>query len=205
MSRYEANKEGAMKRVLFFVTVLSVFLVCAGMLYASPADTIQHRINDLQAKIDSGFKYRQLTEPEAKKLQKRLDNIKAGFEKAKAKNLPKSSVASIEQKLDALAKDISQERHDAQKAANPSAEKRINDRINTLQAKIESGSRSGQLTDSEVRSLQPRLDAVKKRFENAKRNSLTTEETKAINSQLDNLSRDISKQKKDDQKKKKGR
>jgi outer membrane murein-binding lipoprotein Lpp len=191
-----------MKRIVFSAAVFLILFVCIGTLHASPADTIQHRIDDLQTKIDSGLRYRQLTEPEAKNLQKRLDNIKISFEKAKGKNLPPSSVTSINQKLDALTKDVSKERHDAQKTANPSAEKRINDRINTLQTKIDSGSKSGQLTDDETRSLQSRLNAIKNRFEGVKKNSLTTQETKAINGQLDNLSRDISKQKYDDHRKK---
>jgi outer membrane murein-binding lipoprotein Lpp len=191
-----------MKRIIFSAAVFLILFVCIGTLYASPAVTIQHRIDDLQTKIDSGLRYRQLTEPEAKNLQKRLDNIKISFEKAKGKNLPSSSVTSINQRLDALTRDISKERHDVQKTANPSAEKRINDRINTLQAKLDNGSKSGQLTGDETRSLQSRLNAIKNRFEGVKKNSLTTQETKAINGQLDNLSRDISKQKYDDHRKK---
>ncbi len=191
-----------MKSTVFSVLAFLILSVCAGTLNASPADTIQYRINDLQSKIDNGLKYRQLTEPEAKSLQKRLDNIKISFEKAKGRNLPPSSVTSINQKLDVLTRDISKERHDAQRAANPSAEKRINDRINTLQAKIDSGTKSGQLTDDEARTLQSRLNAIKNRFENAKKSPLATQETKAINGQLDNLSRDISKQKQDEQRKK---
>jgi septal ring factor EnvC (AmiA/AmiB activator) len=82
--------------------------------------------------------------------------------------------------------------------AGPS-EQRIERRIHELQARIDEGTRSGSLTAAESGKLQSRLDRIRDHFEKAraKRYGLGDGETRTLDAKLDNLRKDVYKEKHD--------
>lgn len=192
-----------MKKIFYCIVISFFVFIWTDSLFATTADDIQKRIDNIQLMINDGIRTGQLTEQESKNLQHRLDNIKTSFEKAKEKNLPPSLVTSLNSRLDALNKDIIKEKHDPQRKASLATEKRIDIQIENLQKRIDYGSKTGQLTDGEARYLQAKLDSIKKQYENAKMHTLTTQETKVIENKLTNLNKEITEQLYDKQRKKK--
>jgi uncharacterized coiled-coil DUF342 family protein len=82
--------------------------------------------------------------------------------------------------------------------ADPS-EHHISRRISELQHRIDEGVRAGTLTPAENRTLQSRLDRILEHFDKykEKRYDLTDAEVASLNRQLDALSKDISREKRD--------
>jgi len=77
---------------------------------------VTHRIDELQKRIDSGHSNGSLTGSEAKSLATRLENIRKQYERASKNSLSESEIKSIDRKLEQLARDISKEKHDKQRA-----------------------------------------------------------------------------------------
>ncbi|MCX7965653.1 MAG: DUF4349 domain-containing protein, partial [Syntrophorhabdaceae bacterium] len=61
----------------------------------------------------------------------------------------------------------------------------------------------GQLTDYEARYLQAKLNNIQNQYENAKKHTLTTQETNTIEKRLSELRTEITKQLYDKERKKK--
>ncbi len=80
------------------------------------ADQITHRINEMQKRIDNGYRDGSLTGSESKSLQAKLDNIQSHFERAQKGTLSEQDIRAINHKLDLLNKDIYKERQDRQRA-----------------------------------------------------------------------------------------
>ncbi len=81
------------------------------------AGRIDHRISDLQKKIDEGSRRGSLTPVETRSLQSRLDAIRGQYDRARGDgNLKDAEIRSIQGKLDSLAKSITKERHDRQRS-----------------------------------------------------------------------------------------
>lgn len=79
------------------------------------ADQITHRINEMQKRIDNGYRDGSLTGSESKSLQAKLDNIQSHFERAQKGTLSEQDIRAINRKLDLLSKDIYKERQDRQR------------------------------------------------------------------------------------------
>ena len=81
------------------------------------AGRIDHRISDLQKKIDEGSRRGSLTPVETKNLQSRLDAIRGHHERAQRDGrLKDEEIRSIQGRLDSLAKSIAKERHDRERS-----------------------------------------------------------------------------------------
>ncbi len=81
------------------------------------AGRIDHRISDLQRKIDEGSRRGSLTPVETKSLQSRLDGIRGHYERAQRDGkLTDQEIRSIQGRLDSLAKSIAKERHDRERS-----------------------------------------------------------------------------------------
>ena len=179
--------------------VLLLILVVVPNLYASPSENhISKRISELQQGIDNGVHTGAITQDESKKLQSRLDKIQENFDKVKGKRhgMSGGEVTSVNNKLDALSKDIKREKRDPQTTRT---DDKISRRISEMQKRIKSGHRNGSLTGSETKSLQARLDGIRDHFERAQKNGLSDQEIRAINHELDKLSKNIAKEKNDRQ------
>lgn len=81
------------------------------------AGKIDHRISELQKRIDDGSRRGSLTPVETKNLQSRLDGIRSNYERAqKDGKLTDQEIRSIQKKLDALAKSVAREKSDRQRS-----------------------------------------------------------------------------------------
>lgn len=188
-----------MRKIFSLFMVLMLILVVVPNLNAGPSEHhISKRISELQKEIDSNVRAGFITPDESKKLQSKLDKIRENFDKVRGKRhgMSDGEVTSINNKLDALSKDINRERRDLQTTRT---DDKITGRINEMEKRIESGHRNGSLTGSEAKSLQARLDGIRDQFERAKKNGVSDQEIRAINHRLDELSKNIAKEKKDRQ------
>jgi len=188
-----------MRKIFSVIMVLLFILVAVPSLYAGPSEKhISKRISDLQQKIDSGMQTGTITPDEGNKLRSRLDKIRDNFDKAKEKRhgMSDGQVSSVNNKLDALSKDIRREKRDLQTTRT---DDKITHRINEMEKRIESGHRNGSLTGSEAKSLQARLDGIRDQFERAHQNGISDQEIRLINRRLDDLSKNIAKEKSDRQ------
>jgi len=78
---------------------------------------IDHRIAELQKRIDEGSRRGTLTPVETKNLQHRLDAIRGQYERAQRDGILKDEeIHSIQGRLDNLAKSISKERSDRERS-----------------------------------------------------------------------------------------
>jgi chromosome segregation ATPase len=81
------------------------------------AGRIDHRIAELQKRIDEGSRRGSLTPVETSNLQKRLDAIRGHYERAQRDGkLKDEEIRSIQGRLDNLAKSISKERSDRERS-----------------------------------------------------------------------------------------
>ena len=188
-----------MRKIFPVFMVLFLVLAVVPNLNAGPSENhISKRISELQQGIDNGVHTGAITPDESKKLQSRLDKINENFVKVKGKRhgMSDGEVTSVNNKLDALSKDIKREKRDLQTTRT---DDKIAHRINEMQKRIESGHRNGSLTGSEAKSLQARLDGIRDQFERAHKNGISDQEIRAINRRLDELSKNIAKEKNDRQ------
>jgi len=81
----------------------------------APAEQIENRIRNLQQRIDDGVRVGDLTLPEARILQQRLDNIKMDFDRAMPGRLDPYEVEVLNRRLDALDRDVFGQKHDPQR------------------------------------------------------------------------------------------
>jgi tetrahydromethanopterin S-methyltransferase subunit G len=188
-----------MKKIFSVFMVLLLFWVVVPNLDAGPSEhRISKRISELRQGIYDGVHAGAITPDESNKLQSRLDKIQENFDKVQGKRhgMSDGEVTSINSKLDALSKDIKREKRDLQTTRT---DDNISRRINEMEKRIKSGHRNGSLTGSEARSLQARLDGIRDHLERAQKNGLGDQEIRAINHELDELSKKISKEKNDRQ------
>lgn len=81
------------------------------------AGRIDHRISELQKRIDDGSRKGSLTPVETKNLQSRLDGIRAHYERAqKDGKLTDQEIRAIQTRLDALAKSVAREKSDRERS-----------------------------------------------------------------------------------------
>lgn len=73
----------------------------------------------------------------------------------------------------------------------------IRGRMDGLQRRIDEGAKSGTLTVQEVQKIQNKLNAVLKSFDRAVQNGLSQSEIKHFNQRLDDLNKELSKEKHD--------
>lgn len=115
-----------MRKTFSVFMVLLLILVVVPNLSARPLEhRISKRISELQHGIDSGVQTGAITPDESKKLQSRLDKIQKNFDKARGKRhgMSDDEVASVNNKLDALSKNIKREKRDYQtiSTSNPNS------------------------------------------------------------------------------------
>lgn len=81
------------------------------------AGRIDHRISEIQKRIDSGSRDGSLTPVETKNLQSRLDGIRGHYERAqKDGKLTDQEIRAIQARLDALAKSVAKEKSDRERS-----------------------------------------------------------------------------------------
>ncbi|MBI4688703.1 MAG: hypothetical protein HY754_00290 [Nitrospirae bacterium] len=102
-----------MRKILFISLPLLFIFVLAQNVIADPIDDIAHRLKVLQDRLNEGKISGELAPPEAKSLQKRLDDSKRHFEKVirRVPPPPPPKINEFNRKLDVLEKDIFKKKH----------------------------------------------------------------------------------------------
>lgn len=81
------------------------------------AGRIDHRISELQKRIDEGSRRGSLTPVETKNLQSRLDGIRSHYDRAKKDGkLTDEEIRAIQGKVDTLSKSVTKERQDKERS-----------------------------------------------------------------------------------------
>jgi chromosome segregation ATPase len=81
------------------------------------AGRIDHRISELQKRIDDGSRRGSLTPVEKKNLQSRLDGIRSHYERAqKDGKLTDQEIRAIQARLDTLSKSVTKEQQDRERS-----------------------------------------------------------------------------------------
>jgi septal ring factor EnvC (AmiA/AmiB activator) len=94
-------------RISLALALLFVFLLFSAHADAGPVEEMQHRIDNLQKRIDSGLESRKIGHKRAKKLNKILNRIRTTFNKVKHKPvLFAVEKPNLEKKLDSLDKEV---------------------------------------------------------------------------------------------------
>ncbi|PKN35491.1 MAG: hypothetical protein CVU61_02980 [Deltaproteobacteria bacterium HGW-Deltaproteobacteria-19] len=73
----------------------------------------------------------------------------------------------------------------------------IRGRMDSLQHRIDEGTRSGTLTGQEAKRVQNQLNSIRRGFDSSVRNGLSDREAKHFNQRLDTLSKEVSKERHD--------
>ncbi len=180
-----------MKKFLVF-GIMFVFLFAVATTWAGTADHIRARMDGLEQRIDEGVKAGTLTAQEAKSVQNELAGIRKGFDSAVQNGLSEREAKHFNGRLDALSKKVYREKHDREDARSAG---KIEEKIGSLQKRIDTASGRGALTPAETKKLQSGLDGIRKHYEHAQKDGkLTDQEIRSIRNQLDSLSKRISKE-----------
>jgi hypothetical protein len=165
---------------------------------------VQHREHAQQERIANGIKTGELTPGEASTLEKeqaRLNREARAMKAANGGKLSAADRAKLEQQQNKLSKQIYQQKHDAQtQNQNPTTE--VGKRAENQQDRIANGVASGQLTAGEAARLenqQKNLHQEVSADRAANGGSLTPAERRQVNRQQNRASRNIYRQKHDNQ------
>ena len=94
-------------RISLTLTLLLVFVLFSAYAEAGPVKDIQHRIDNLQKRLDSSLASRRIGGKQGRELQKRLDRIRTKFNKVKHRPvLFAVEKPKLVKKLDRLDKEI---------------------------------------------------------------------------------------------------
>lgn len=140
-------------------------------LYVSP---FQQRIDSQQRSIDQGIDSGQLDRKEAKDLQKRLEQIRAEFERMKRDGvLTAREIDRLDTVLDRNDQLIRRDRHDSDTAFNERS-RNVEIRIGEQQRHINEGIDSGRLSRREANVLKDNLDWIRMKYTRMKQDGLLT-------------------------------
>jgi hypothetical protein len=182
-----------MKKMLFLVMVPVIMVVlvhCASAPQMWPANErrTEDRMFVLQQRIGTGLASGELTPNEAQNLLAKLEDIRRDYTVLRERRTTQEEWDPLLRKLDDLEREVNRVR------AYPSRidETRIEDRMITLQRRIDEGIMAGRLSRVQGREFQLRLDSIRREFlQRIKDRPISAEEKGEISSRLDSLERDI--------------
>jgi hypothetical protein len=196
-----------MKTSLKFPTILT--LLCgAGLIThttsAAPKRAardpgVNARQAEQQKRIHEGVKSGELTQQEAKGLEKEERGIRQEERQFKSDGvLTADERAKLNADLDKTSHDINTEKHDAEGRAHKPHDPAVNARQHEQEARIRQGARSGQLTRDGAKGLQKEERAVRQEERDFKSDGkLTPEERAKLKTDLNKVSQDIYNEKHD--------
>jgi len=165
---------------------------------------VQHRYGAEQTRIADGIKNGDLTEAEAKTLEQKqaaLNREAVQMKKANGGKLSAADRAKLEGQQNQLSKEIYQQKHDAQKAnINPTTA--AGKREEQQQDRIAQGVQNGSLTANEAGRLEnqeSKINQEAKTMRQADGGTLTAADKAKLNHQQKRESRNIYRQKHDNQ------
>ena len=165
---------------------------------------VQHRYQSEQTRIADGIKNGDLTEAEAKTLEKKqadLNREAVQMKKANGGKLSAADRAKLEQQQNQLSKQIYQQKHDDQKA-NIDPKTAAGKRMEQQQDRIAQGVQNGSLTANEAAHLEnqdSKMNQEAKSMRQENGGTLTAADKAKLNHQQRRESRNIYHQKHDQQ------
>ena len=182
-----------MKKILFvglFLAMIVILAQCATMPQRWPAyeRKAEDKMMALQAKIGDGLKTGVLTPNQAQIFLARLEDIRRDYNVLRDRASSREEWERLLMRLDTLSDEVNRA------LAYPPRidESRIDDRIITLQRRIDEGRVSGRLPRPEGREFQVRLDAIRSDFLRMVADRVfTPRESEEISRRLDLLERDL--------------
>ena len=165
---------------------------------------VQHRYQSEQTRIADGIKNGDLTEAEAKTLEKKqadLNREAVQMKKANGGKLSAADRAKLEQQQNQLSKQIYQQKHDDQKA-NIDPKTAAGKRMEQQQDRIAQGVQNGSLTANEAAHLEnqeSKMNQEAKSMRQKNGGTLTAADKAKLNHQQRRESRNIYHQKHDQQ------
>ncbi len=184
-----------MKRYLLLGLILlmaTILLQCvsAPERWPSYERTAEDRMASLQKRIGNGLVSGELTPNEAQVFLARLDGIRGDYMALRDRATTREEWERLLRRLDMLEAELNKT------VAHPTRldEIRIEDRIISIQRRIDEGRITRRLNRIEWRESQARLDAIRSEYlQITKARVLTPEERAEISRRLDVLERDINK------------
>jgi hypothetical protein len=194
-----------MKRGMITVMVTTLLLMISTLSFAQMHGGIKGRLDETQQMIDRGVDQGTLTRHEARRLQEALDGLVARVDDIRRDHpLDARESEFINSDIDRLQMEISQQRQDDQVTGGyddgPNWHNDIRARVDKAQRRIERGMENGSLTRHEARRLQQEFGAILDKIDAMSRDGrLDRRERASINRDLDRLEMDITREKRDDQ------
>ncbi len=182
-----------MKKILLvslILVVIAILAQCATMPQRWPAyeRRAEDRMMALQARIGDGLKTGALTPNQGQILLARLEEIRRDYNLLRDRASTREEWEHLFGRLDTLENEVNR----ALTYPPRADETRIEDRIISVQRRIDEGRISGRLPRPEGREFQVRLDAIRSDFLRMVRDRVfTPRESDEISRRLDLLERDL--------------
>ena len=183
-----------MKKMILFLGVASVIMVVLIQCVSVPKrwPTYERRADDrmvvIQQRIGKGLAAGELTPNEGQNLLARLENIRRDYMSLRERSSTQEEWESLLARVDDLEREVNRQ------LAYPSRvdEIRIEDKMITLQRRIDEGRMTGRFTRIQAREFQARLDAIRSEFLHLMKDRPFTQEEKAeVSRRLDLLEGDM--------------
>jgi len=180
---------------------LAMAVAASALAVAAPASaqswqSINQRQANLDARIDAGVRSGDLTRNEAARLRGEFRDLARLEARYRASyGLSAAERRDLDMRFDRLSAQIRFERHDRQDRDNRWIP--INQRQRNLDARIDAGVRSGQLTRAEAYRLRREYGEIAALEARYRRNGLTIAERRDLDRRFDYLSRQIQAERRD--------
>ncbi|MEZ5971752.1 MAG: hypothetical protein R3C31_08115 [Hyphomonadaceae bacterium] len=178
-----------MKKLLAMAVAASALAVAAPA-SAQAWQSINQRQRNLDARIDAGVRSGDLTRGEAARLRAEFNDLARLEARYRSSyGLSAAERRDLDTRFDRLSAQIRYERHDRQERNDRWVP--INQRQRNLDARIDAGVRSGQLTRAEAYRLRREYGQIAALEARYRRNGLTIAERRDLDRRFDYLSRQI--------------
>lgn len=154
-----------MKRISFsllMLVVLALFMQCASgpQRWPSYETTAKERMDLIRQKIGDGLKSGALTAEDGQRFLGRLEDLRSEYDTLRDKDVYRNDWEKFMSKPDVLDDEVSKALARLTRFEGPS----IEDRLASLQRRIDEAGISGRLSQDEEREFQTRLDGIRRDY-----------------------------------------
>lgn len=194
-------------KLITITLAASALALSAGAAAAQPWDSVGHRYERLDARIDAGVRSGDLTRTEASRLRAEFDRLLRLESRYSAGGLNAWERNDLDRRYDQLARQVRFERNDGQQGwyggrgwtDNRGAWIPIDRRQARLDQRIDRGLRSGQLTRAEAMRLRAEFNQIARIEARYRSGGLTLAERNDLDRRFDRLAAQIRWERRDSQ------
>lgn len=194
-------------KLITITLAASTLALSAGAAAAQPWDSVGHRYERLDARIDAGVRSGDLTRTEASRLRAEFDRLLRLESRYSAGGLNAWERNDLDRRYDQLARQVRFERNDGQQGwyggrgwtDNRGAWIPIDRRQAQLDQRIDRGLRSGQLTRAEAMRLRAEFNQIARIEARYRSGGLTLAERNDLDRRFDRLAAQIRWERRDSQ------